>query len=127
MTENLKSCPFCGGEAKCIEFYGMYHVICCDCYIAGRDTLTRDKAIESWNSRPIEDALQKELDESREDNADNIESHVAELEWLRKLLKSCCNEFVSFKPCAVVPTVDANGRCTARSTCAIYRELTKGA
>ena len=85
MTEtNLKPCPFCGGEAKCIEFYGLYHVICCNCHIAGKDCPTRESAVSAWNTRQIEDALQKELDESREDNADNMEYHVAE----RKLLKA---------------------------------------
>ena len=41
MTENLKRCPFCGGEAKC------------------------------------------KVDEAREDNADNMEYHVAERERLK--------------------------------------------
>lgn len=151
MTEKVKSCPFCGGEAKCIEFYGMYHVICCDCYIAGRDTSTRDKAIESWNSRPIEDALQKELNEAREDNVDNMEYHVAERERLKKeieelegsvafaermrvldLLKTCCNEFAprnSYYPvcCRNEWGVDAKGHCLGKGECPIYAELTKGA
>ena len=131
MTEQLKPCPFCGGEAKCIEFYGMYHVICCDCYIAGRDTSTRDKAIESWNSRPIEDDLQKELDEAREDNADNMEYHVAERGRLRELLKSCCNEFAprnsSYPVCCRNEWgVDAQGHCLGKGECPIYAELTKG-
>lgn len=66
MTENLKCCPFCGGEAKCIEFYGMYHVICCDCHIAGHDASTREKAIEAWNTRRIEDAKDEEIKRIRE-------------------------------------------------------------
>lgn len=54
MTENLKRCPFCGGESKCIEFYGLYHVICCNCHIAGKDFQTRESAVSAWNARPIE-------------------------------------------------------------------------
>lgn len=59
MTENLKSCPFCGSEAKCIEFYGLYHVICCNCHIAGKDCPTRESAVSAWNARQIEDELDK--------------------------------------------------------------------
>ena len=55
MTENLKRCPFCGNEAECIEFYGLYHVICCNCHIAGKDCSTRESAVSAWNNRPIED------------------------------------------------------------------------
>ena len=60
MTENLKRCPFCGGEAKCIEFYGLYHVICCNCHIAGKDCSTRESAVSAWNNRPIENELEAE-------------------------------------------------------------------
>ena len=60
MTEtNLKRCPFCGGEAKCIEFYGLYHVICCDCHAAGQDCSTRENAVSAWNTRQIEEDLDK--------------------------------------------------------------------
>ena len=60
MTE-LKHCPFCGGEAKCIEFYGLYHVICCNCHIAGKDCSTRESAISAWNTRPIEEEQAAEI------------------------------------------------------------------
>ena len=57
MTENLKRCPFCGGEAKCIEYYGLYHVVCCDCYTTGRDCPSIETACKAWNSRSIENEL----------------------------------------------------------------------
>lgn len=66
MTENLKRCPFCGGEAKCIEFYGLYHVICCNCHIAGKDCPRRESAVSAWNNRPIEDAQASEIKRLRE-------------------------------------------------------------
>ena len=66
MTENLKRCPFCGGEAKCIEFYGLYHVICCNCHIAGKDCSTRESAVSAWNNRPIENELESENARLRE-------------------------------------------------------------
>ena len=68
MTENLKRCPFCGGEAKCIEFYGLYHVICCNCYVAGKDCSTRESAVSAWNSRPVEDELHGRIEELESEN-----------------------------------------------------------
>ena len=68
MTENLKRCPFCGGEAKCIEFYGLYHVICCNCYVAGKDCSTRESAVSAWNTRPIEDELHGRIEELESEN-----------------------------------------------------------
>lgn len=66
MTEELKRCPFCGGEAKCIEFYGLYHVICCNCHIAGKDCSRRESAVSAWNNRQIENELEAENARLRE-------------------------------------------------------------
>ena len=53
--EELKRCPFCGGEAKIAE-YGCYSVyctqFCCEQTIAYQD---KETAIEAWNRR-AEDA-----------------------------------------------------------------------
>lgn len=68
MTENLKRCPFCGSEAKCIEFYGLYHVICCNCHIAGKDCPTRESAVSAWNSRPIENELNEKIGKLEAEN-----------------------------------------------------------
>ena len=63
MTENLKRCPFCGGEAKCIEYYGLYHVVCCDCYATGRDCPSIETACKAWNNRQIENELVEKIEE----------------------------------------------------------------
>ena len=68
MTEELKRCPFCGGEAKCIEFYGLYHVICCNCHIAGKDCPSIETACKAWNSRPIENELHKKIEKLEAEN-----------------------------------------------------------
>ena len=68
MTENLKRCPFCGGEAKCIEYYGLYHVVCCDCYTTGRDCPSIETACKSWNSRPIENELNEKIEKLEAEN-----------------------------------------------------------
>ena len=68
MTEELKPCPFCGGEAKCIEFYGLYHVICCNCHIAGKDCSTRESAVSAWNTRLIENELSEKIEKLEAEN-----------------------------------------------------------
>ena len=68
MTEELKRCPFCGGEAKCIEYYGLYHVVCCDCYTTGRDCPSIETACKAWNSRPIENELHKKIEKLEAEN-----------------------------------------------------------
>ena len=68
MTENLKRCPFCGGEAKCIEYYGLYHVVCCDCYTTGRDCTSIETACKAWNSRPIENELNEKIGKLEAEN-----------------------------------------------------------
>ena len=68
MTENLKRCPFCGGEAKCIEYYGLYHVVCCDCYTTGRDCQSIETACKAWNSRPIENELNEKIEKLEREN-----------------------------------------------------------
>lgn len=88
MTEKLKPCPFCGEEARVEKINlgkeGLFRVICPKCLTATTHLREEEKnAVAEWNSRPIEDALQKELDESREDNVDNMEYHVAERERLK--------------------------------------------
>ena len=69
MTENLKRCPFCGGEAKCIEYYGLYHVVCCYCYTTGRDCPSIETACKAWNNRPIEDELHGKIEKLEAENA----------------------------------------------------------
>ena len=68
MTEELKRCPFCGGEAKCIEYYGLYHVVCCDCYTTGRDCPSIETACKALNSRPIENELHKKIEKLEAEN-----------------------------------------------------------
>ena len=69
MTEELKHCPFCGGEAKCIEYHGLYHVVCCDCYTTGRDCPSIETACKAWNARPIENELHEKIEKLERENA----------------------------------------------------------
>lgn len=132
MTETkLKPCPFCGGEANIAKGQIEFWAYCPHCGAQTEFYETEREAAEAWNTRPIEDALQKELDEAREDNCENMEYHVAERKRLRKLLKSCCNEFAprnsNYPVCSRANwCVDAKGHCFERKECPIYAELTKG-
>lgn len=97
MTEELKPCPFCGGkEVKIFKEGSIWVVECLQCLAKVGATLEAD-ALDFWNYRPKEeqlgeqiremkqknDALKREILEAREDNADNMEYHVAERERLK--------------------------------------------
>ena len=98
MTENLKRCPFCGSEAKCIEFYGLYHVICCNCYIAGKDCSTRESAVSAWNNRPIEDDAVK-YEPTRYSCRACKNATDSEIKRLREALKSILDAAQKDEPC----------------------------
>ena len=48
MSEKLKHCPFCGGEAKVLDGTPLHMVICTKC---NSNTSWRWKAIDIWNKR----------------------------------------------------------------------------
>lgn len=70
MSEELKSCPFCGAKA---EFSDLSYLtgkpswcISCTsskCFAPHTDTCSKKEAVERWNNRPIEEALQKRITE----------------------------------------------------------------
>ena len=65
MSEELKPCPFCGGEdvEHLPDGFGNWLVGCvtCDYRIQCVDC-TEEEAIRYWNTRPTEDALKAEVD-----------------------------------------------------------------
>jgi hypothetical protein len=67
MTDTLKPCPLCGGEAQLEDYRdggsNGYGVFCqtFTCQTCGPTTLNALDAINLWNTRPVEDALQAEI------------------------------------------------------------------
>lgn len=60
MTEQLKPCPFCGGEAKVITYEHTVYVVCNKCFcrtqayinLNGKDIKKCiDYAVKDWNRR----------------------------------------------------------------------------
>lgn len=54
MSETLRSCPFCGGEAEFVTDIGAALITCNNCN-CGTDWLyTKEEAIEAWNTRHVD-------------------------------------------------------------------------
>ena len=64
--EELKPCPFCGADPDTVANY----VECCNCdyqlpVYNIDDQYQEEEAINHWNTRPIEDALRRQLEEAK--------------------------------------------------------------
>ena len=62
MTEELKTCPFCGGTPKVItqniHSINVFCVYCKKCGVRNRFTPIKPEAVARWNSRyPLKDAI----------------------------------------------------------------------
>lgn len=49
--EELKPCPFCGGEDVRVSNWGMWRCWCDSCLAKTSDELWEKDAIEKWNRR----------------------------------------------------------------------------
>ena len=68
MTEEVKSCPFCGGkEVKLFKEGSVWVVECLQCLAKVGATAEAD-VLDFWNSRPIEDKLHGKIGELEEEN-----------------------------------------------------------
>lgn len=64
MTDKIKSCPFCGGEAE--KEWGIpsiYWVRCTECGAEGGQYPSFKEAIEAWNTRKPMDSIVEQLEE----------------------------------------------------------------
>ena len=61
MSEDLKRCPFCGGEAKITRPLAEGAEVCCKtCRATTWMCYPEERAIKRWNTRPEEDRLKAE-------------------------------------------------------------------
>lgn len=67
MTEELKPCPFCGGEAY-LDDDGWFQVICENCRACVRLENNRSDAVAAWNRRVLDDAVKQILQQLSEAN-----------------------------------------------------------
>lgn len=51
MHEELKPCPFCGGENIIVSNWGMWRCWCRDCGAKSNDEIYRKDAVNAWNRR----------------------------------------------------------------------------
>lgn len=74
MNEELKPCPFCGSDDVELEYDSFidYCIIeCRECGVERNRCWDEDDAIELWNTRPIEDEKDREI-ESLKVELDNL-------------------------------------------------------
>ena len=72
MSELLK-CPFCGGEAKVINYgFNQYSVNCSECWLETRRTSGINSAIKAWNARTPMDRILERLEVLADEANDKI-------------------------------------------------------
>lgn len=69
MSDKLKPCPFCGGEARLIG-HSPYSITCCKCRATTVICDTPEKAINEWNRRVQPTFTLDELDAIRRNVSD---------------------------------------------------------
>lgn len=94
MSKELKPCPFCGETRLTIEDNQKVrdvHVLCNDCGAKTSFNGIRYDVAGRWNGRPIEDVLQKRIEEL-EAERDRLKKNHAELgKKLGAMISFCGN------------------------------------
>lgn len=77
MSEKLKPCPFCGKKASIQDcsYFGstpMWSAMCDNpkCFAYTEAFKTKKEAVERWNNRPAEEALQKQIAELEKEKSE---------------------------------------------------------
>lgn len=83
MSNELKPCPFCGGDASLIvkTFFGfpeeeIYTVACNDCKSQSCYSDDRKETVKVWNTRPVKDETYRLL--KRQCNICKLKDHETE-------------------------------------------------
>lgn len=103
MTEDLKRCPFCKGNAWMSEQKTGHSVFCGGCGLKTRDYKTPEEAVAAWNNRPLEKEnkrLKKKLDEAlrqRDFNAGLALGFQDRVKQMRETLEHATTSETSFR------------------------------
>lgn len=105
MSKELKPCPFCGETRLIIEDNQMVqdvHVLCKDCGAKTSFDGIRYDVAGRWNGRPIEDVLQKRIEELEAENGRLREAlkEIAEFandEYGKRIPAPSCVKFMTIK------------------------------
>lgn len=92
MSEELKPCPFCGKEPRIV--IGKYAT----CETEGCPTEAIAVPVKKWNSRPVEDALQKRIAELEAENGRLREAlkEIAEFaKYVKRKTEPSCADFMA--------------------------------
>ena len=108
MSKELKQCPFCGEEANIVDC-SYYHEKKSWCAMCGNPSCfayteahkTKSLAKERWNKRPIEEALQKRIEELEAENKRLREA----LEMLAKFAGELEKKYYPTPPSAKFDTI----------------------
>jgi nickel-dependent lactate racemase len=85
MTDKLKACPYCGHEpdSRISDTDGNKYYTCGSKWCRNGNWY----ALEEWNTRPLEDALQKSIDELKEyEQACFVARQKDEKLWVKALM-----------------------------------------
>ena len=72
MTDKLKPCPFCGGEADTIWRHGYWSVLCYKCH-AETSGFHEEDAVKAWNRRESMNRIVERLEEEKNCGFDSID------------------------------------------------------
>jgi Lar family restriction alleviation protein len=93
MSEELKPCPFCGGEAILNENVAYPNgevspafIRCSKCGLLYSVGHINERVVRKWNTRPIEAAREADIQALYEQNINPLRAHVNELEAEREKL-----------------------------------------
>lgn len=89
MNNELKPCPFCGGEARLVGHYP-YSITCCNCRATTVIYNTPEKAIDAWNNRVEFNLSPKEIEELRKKFSSVI--HDIPVSYYTEVRKPCNDE-----------------------------------
>lgn len=98
MTDKLRECPFCGGQANIIEepILGAYQVYCTECPVnVGRYWFFEEEdAIKAWNKRSYIDEIVEQLEEAScyIEDGDGHAGHVVFTDKAIAVVKGVQNE-----------------------------------